>query len=436
MEILLVGLNHKIAPVEIRERLSASGEAVPELLRALLSRPYLQEAVYLSTCNRVEVYANVSSAHAGALEIKRFLAERAHCKESELPLYERRGDEAARHAFRVASSLDSMILGEPQILGQVKDAFSLATDAKAAGPVLQKLFQKTFQVAKRVRTETGIAKNAVSLSYSAVEIAKQILGDLSTRSILLIGAGKMSELALKHLKQAGCGEVMIANRSQERAEELAARLGGRPRSLSDLDLLLERADIVVSSTAAPGYVITARDVEQALKRRRGRQLVLVDLAVPRDVDPAVDSLHGVFSFNVDDLQRVTEENIKERQREAQAAENLISGEVGQFSSWRKSLGVVPTIVSLREKITGLAQNETEKALASLSHLPDKDKKAVEALMRSFVNKVLHEPTSQLKQASDEDAGRLAEAARLLFNLSSEPPPKEPAPVGTPIPQKK
>jgi glutamyl-tRNA reductase len=438
VEIVLIGLSHKIAPVEIRERLSATGDDAQALLRSLAQSPNLKEAVYLSTCNRVEIYAHVANPNAGTNEIKRFLAERAHCKESELPLYEKIGEEAAKHVFRVASSLDSMMLGEPQILGQVKDAFELASQTKTVGSVLNKLFQETFRVAKRVRTETEIAKNAVSLSYAAVELAKMVHGDLSSRSILLIGAGKMGELSMKHFHQSGCSEIMVANRSPERAQELASRLGGRPRSLSDLDLLLERADVVVSSTAAPNYVVTARDVEQVSRRRRGRPLVFVDLAVPRDIDPAVGSLGGVFLFDVDDLDKIIKENLKEREKEALAAERMIEHEVVQFSHWRKSLGVVPTIVSLREKITTLAQTETEKTMQlSLSHLSDKDKKAVEGLMRAVVNKILHEPTSKLRQSSEQDAAQLAEATRSLFQLSLDVP-KEPSPepVGAPIPQKK
>jgi glutamyl-tRNA reductase len=438
VEIVLIGLSHKVAPVEIRERLSASGDDAQVLLRSLAQRPSLQEAVYLSTCNRVEIYAHVTNHRSGIHEIKRFLAERAHCKESELPLYEKTGEDAAKHVFRVAASLDSMMVGEPQILGQVKDAFELATQSKTVGSVLNKLFQETFRVAKRVRTETEIAKNAVSLSYAAVELAKMVHGDLTSRSILLIGAGKMGELSMKHFRQNGCSEVVVANRSPERAAELAARLGGRPRSLSDLDLLLERADVVVSSTAAPNYVITARDVEQVLRRRRGRPLVFVDLAVPRDIDPAVNSLGGgIFLFDVDDLDKIIKENLKEREKEALVAERLIDHEVLLFSHWRKSLGVVPTIVSLREKITTLAQTETEKTLQlTLAHLSDKDKKAVEGLMRAVVNKMLHEPTLRLRQSSEQEAAMLAEATRSLFQLSLEPKAPSADPLGAPLPQKK
>jgi glutamyl-tRNA reductase len=432
MEIVLIGLSHKTAPVEIRERLSNSGDDARVFLQALSQRPSLQEAVYLSTCNRVEIYAHVTNPNLGTNEIRRFLAEHARCKESELPLYEKTGEEAAKHAFRVASSLDSMMIGEPQILGQVKDAFDLANQSKTVGSVLNRLFQETFRVAKRVRTETEIAKNAVSLSYAAVELAKMVHGDLTSRSILLIGAGKMGELSMKHFRQTGCSEVVVANRSAERAQELAARLGGRPRSLADLDLLLERADVVVSSTAAPNYVITARDVEQVLRKRRGRPIVFVDLAVPRDIDPAVNSLgSGVFLFDVDDLDKIIKENLKEREKAALAAEQLINHEVTQFSHWKKSLGVVPTLVSLREKFTGVAQQETEKTLQnSLAHLNDKDKKAVEGLVRAVVNKLLHEPTSRLRQSSEQEAAQLAEATRILFQLSLQPQKRE-EPVGDP-----
>jgi glutamyl-tRNA reductase len=276
----------------------------------------------------------------------------------------------------------------------------------------------------------------VSLSYAAVELAKMVHGDLSARSILLIGAGKMGELSMKHFRQSGCSEIVIANRSTERAQELAARLGGRPRTLSDLDLLLERADVVVSSTAAPNYVVTARDVEQVLRRRRGRPLVFVDLAVPRDIDPAVNSLgSGVFLFDVDDLDKIIKENLKEREKAALAAEQMITHEVTQFSHWKKSLGVVPTLVSLREKFSAVSQQETEKTLQStLAHLSDKDKKAVETLMRAVVNKILHEPTSRLRQSSEQEAAQLAEATRTLFQLSLQAP-QPPEPIGDPVPQK-
>lgn len=435
MEIILIGLNHKTAPVELREKLAAPEGEANTLLRGLVERPYLAEAVLLSTCNRVEVYAGAKSGHAGLSELRRFFAERAGARETELRglLYERHGVDATRHAFRVASSLDSMMLGEPQILGQVKDAFTYATSAKTVGPLLSRLFNKTFQVAKRVRTETGIAKNAVSLSYAAVEIARKVFSDLSKKTILLIGAGKMAELSLKHLQQAGCGEVMVANRSEARAQELAARLNARPRSLADLDLLLERADVVVSSTAAPGYVVTARDIEQAMKRRRGRPMVLVDLAVPRDIDPAADMLDGIYLFNVDNLEEVVANNLAERQREAQLAERLIEGEVVQFQSWMKSLDVVPTITGLRKKVQGIAQAELEKVAPSLSHLSEKDRALVERAINSVVNKILHEPSDRLKRAH-EDPARLAEVARYLFNLPAEDEP-ELAPAAAPAPKK-
>jgi glutamyl-tRNA reductase len=436
VEIILLGLNHKTAPVDVRERVATAETEAPSILRGLVERPYLAEAVLLSTCNRVEIYAGAKSAHAGLSELRRFLAERAGKRETDLAglIYERRGEEATRHAFRVASSLDSMMLGEPQILGQVKDAFTWANDAKTVGPLLNRLFTKTFQVAKRVRTETGIAKNAVSLSYAAVEIARKVFSDLSKKVILLVGAGKMAELSLKHLTQAGVGEVIVANRSEARAQELAARLGGRARSLADLDLLLERADVVVSSTAAPGYVITARDMEQAMRRRRGRPVVLVDLAVPRDIDPAADMLDGVYLFNVDNLEEVVANNLAERQREAQLAERLIEGEVVQFQSWLKSLDIVPTVTSLRKKVQGIAQAEYEKILPSLAHLGDKDRALIERAINGIVNKILHEPSDRLKRPS-EDPARLAEVARYLFNLSAAEEEAEPASNTAPAPKK-
>lgn len=441
LEIIVLGLSHKTAPVEIRERLAAPDGQLQEILQTLTGRPYIQEALYLSTCNRVEIYATAKSAHAGAAELRRFFTERAGCRESDLVkvLYEYQGQQAARHAFRVASSLDSMVLGEPQILGQVKGAFQSATEARTVGPILSRLFQKSFQVAKRVRTETGIAKNAVSLSYAAVELARKVLDDLSGKDILLLGAGKMGELSAKHLRQAGCGEIMVANRSPERAIELARRIGGRPRSLADLDLLLERADVVISSTAAPGYIVTARDMEPVVRRRRGRPLIMIDLAVPRDIDPQIASFDGVYTFDVDNLERVIEANLKERRREASVAEKLIEAEAAQFAAWLKGLDVVPTIVSLREKIQGIAAAECSRTLSTLSHLADRDRKAIEGLLRAVVNKILHEPTSRLRQSgSDEESGaRLAEAARLLFNL---PEPSlqesEAAPVAAPLEPKK
>ena len=365
--LFVAGMNHRTAPVAMREQLALEEEKIREILADLSGRGLLQEVMILSTCNRVEVYG--VAAVPGEARSQAFSQLGSHrgvaWRALEPLLYTATGDEAALHAFRVAASLDSMVLGEPQILGQVKDAFALAQSAGTAGPVLHALMSQAFSAAKRVRSETLVGRLAVSISYAAVELARRIFEGLEGKAVLLVGAGEMSELAARHLIDHGALPIYVANRTWSRAEELARGLGGVPVPFDQLEATLARVDIVITSTAAPEPVVTAAQVRAALHARRGRPLFFIDIAVPRNVEPAVNDLEGAFCYDIDDLRAVVESNLKERQREAQRAQALLKREVDKFVGRLQQLEVVPTIVSLREKLEAIRRAELERALARL-----------------------------------------------------------------------
>jgi glutamyl-tRNA reductase len=337
-------------------------------------------------------------------------------------VYTKTDDEAVRHAFRVASSLDSMLVGEPQILGQVKEAFALAQSARTVGPVLHALMAQAFSVAKAVRTETEVARHAVSVSFAAVELGRKIFGGLDGKSVLLVGAGEMAELAARHLVEHGVLAVHVANRTFSRAEELARRLGGTALPFDELYAMMARVDIVIASTAAPLPIIRAADVERALHARRARPLFFVDIAVPRNVEPAVNDLDNAFCYDIDDLRAVVESNLRERHREAQRAEALIAREVERFAARRRDLEVVPTIVSLKDKLEMLRRGELEKALGRLPHADDETRRVMEALSQAIVNKVLHAPVVKLRDSSRAGHGhRWIELISELFGLRGPGP---------------
>ncbi|HJV58929.1 MAG TPA: glutamyl-tRNA reductase, partial [Methylomirabilota bacterium] len=338
-------------------------------------------------------------------------------RELEPLLYTATGDEAALHAFRVAASLDSMVLGEPQILGQVKDAFALAQSAGTAGPVLHALMSQAFSAAKRVRSETLVGRLAVSISYAAVELARRIFEGLEGKAVLLIGAGEMSELAARHLVDQGALPVYVANRTWSRAQELARGLGGIPVPFDQIEATLALVDIVITSTAAPEPIVTAAQARAALEARRGRPLFFIDIAVPRNVEPAVNDLDGAFCYDIDDLRAVVESNLKERQREAQRAHALLEREVVKFVGRLQQLEVVPTIVSLREKLEAIRRAELERALARLPGAPEDTRRVMDALSQAIVNKVLHAPMVKLKDSSRAGHGRRwTEMISELFGL--------------------
>ena len=416
--IVVVGLSHHTAPLPVREAMAFSREKLPEALEKLRAEAGLEEAVILSTCNRVEIYGR--GKDAGTIDaVARFLAEYHGRPTSELlpHLYRLEGEDAVRHAFRVAASLDSMVLGEPQILGQVKAAYEAAAAATALGSVLNALRNRSVAAAKRARSETGIGHNAVSISFVAVELAKKIFGELRDRNVLLVGAGKMSELAARHLVRAGARASVLGGRRFERASELAAALGGRAAPFEALREELARAEIVISGTGAPGTVVERADVEAAQVARRHRPLFLIDIAVPRDIDPAAAKVPGVFLYDLDDLKAVADANLRERRKEAAAAEAIVEREIAEFMSWRKSLEVVPLLVELRQRGEEIRRHELEKARARLGSLTPEQEKAIDGLTSSIVNKILHPPTVHLKEiASNGHAPEHVGFIRKLLGL--------------------
>jgi len=420
MRIVLIGMNHKTAPVEIRERLQLDCEDGGPALAELLGIPEVREVLVLSTCNRVEVLARVADGEAAVERLKEFIFRQGNLDAAELErcLYVHRDREAVRHLFRVAASLDSLVMGEPQILGQVKEAYRRAVDHRATGVLLNRLVHHALRTAKRVRTETGIAGNAVSVSYAAVELAKKIFGGLPGKTILLIGAGEMSELAARHLLRQGVERILIANRTYARAEEMAAAFQGAPVAFDRLSEVLTEVDIVIASTGAPGYVVTAEMVAAALRRRRNRLLFLIDIAVPRDIDPAAGEIDNVYLYNIDHLQDVVDANRETRRAEAAKAEGIVAEEVALFEAWFNALAVVPTIVALRGKMEGIVRGELEKSAHWLGELPEEDRLRIEGLAASVVNKLLHDPITGLKEESREkDELPYVAAVRRLFKLS-------------------
>jgi glutamyl-tRNA reductase len=417
--LFVAGMNHRTAPVDVREQLALEEEKIREILAELSGRGLLEELMILSTCNRVEVYGVAAvPGEARSAAFTRLGSQRGlGWRDLEPLLYTVTGEEAALHAFRVAASLDSMVLGEPQILGQVKDAFALAQSAGTAGPVLHALMSQAFSAAKRVRSETEVGRLAVSISYAAVELARKIFDGLEGKSALLVGAGEMSELAARHLIDHGTLPLYVTNRTWSRAQELARSLGGVAVPFDQLDATLPMVDIVITSTAAREPIVTAEQARAALQARRGRPLFFIDIAVPRNVEPAVNDLDNAFCYDIDDLRSVVEANLKERQREALRAEALLGREVVKFSARLRQLEVVPTIVSLREKLESIRRAELERALGRLPGAAEETRLVMEALSQAIVNKVLHAPMVKLKDSSRAGHGRRwTEVISELFGL--------------------
>ena len=420
MQFSLIGLNHRTAPIEVREQLCFPEDALPEALRAVAALPNVREAMILSTCNRVEIMARTEDAAGNAIpDMVQFLAhyhQRSHAQ-IEPYLYQHRQGEAIRHIFRVASSLDSMIVGEAQILGQIKEAYAIARNAGTLRGPLEEALTRSFHVAKRVRTETGIATSAVSVSYAAVELAKKIFGSLNDKKILLVGAGKMSELAARHLVSTGKTQIYVTNRSPERAAQLAAALEGHAVPFAQMLQFAAQCDIVLTSTGATAYLITRADAQRMLAERKNRPMFLIDIAVPRNIDPAINKLDNIFLYDIDDLQQVVNSNMQERQKEAQTAEQIAVEEAEKFLSWLKTLDVVPTIVDLQEQLERVRQQELTRVAAQLGTLTPAQREAVEALTRGMMNKVLHSPIHQLKTLAQEPDGlHLVGIIRRIFNL--------------------
>ncbi len=420
MKVFVAGLNHKIADVDVREKLAFNGPKLEEGLTRFKELSGVEEAIILSTCNRVELYANVGDARKASESIKDFLSEFHNIKRGSLDnaLYFYDDTNAVRHVFRVASSLDSMVVGEPQILGQLKDAFDLALSKKTTGILLNKLMKKAISVAKRVRTETRIAENAVSISFAAVELAKKIFTDLSKRVFMLLGAGEMAELAAKHLISTGVKEVLVSNRTFERACELSKEFRGRPVKFEEFIQEMVRTDIVICSTGAPTYILTKNQMQKVMRERKQRQVFIIDISVPRNIDPEINDLDNVYLYNVDDLQGVVHANMFERQKEAEKAEKIIEEEIDTFLKWQSSLDSVPTIVALREKAEEIKKEELDKLLHKIPGIGEKEREAIEYMATALVNKLIHPPTAALKEAS-EDKDAMVATIRRLYGINGE-----------------
>ncbi len=421
MNIIVVGLSHKTATVEIREKVAFSPNQIEKPLKELVALDGIIEGVIVSTCNRVEIYATTRDIAGGIARIKRFMADYHHLALEllEQHLYSFHSEAAIRHVFRVASSLDSMVVGEPQILGQIKTSYGYAAEYKSSGIILNRFLHKAFSVAKRVRTETRIASSAVSVAFAAVELAKKILGDLSDKTIMLIGAGEMCELAAKHFLNSGAKGIMVTNRTFDRAARLAEEFGGEAVRFEELFEHLHRADIVLSSTGAPHCIIGPKDAEEVIKRRRFKPVFFIDIAVPRDIDPRVDDVENAYLFTVDHLQEIVQANLAQRGLEAEKAEEIINQEIGQFFKWLSTLEVTPAIVALRSRFDEIRRSELEKTISGWKELPPDAEKRLEALTLAIMNKLLHAPTSVLKQAGQ--GGRVdlyVDALRQLFELEA------------------
>lgn len=419
MNIIVVGLSHKTAPVEIRERVAFAPTAMDRPLHALVNLPGVTEGMIVSTCNRVELYATSREPEAATAQLRHFLADYhdLDLAEIEKHLYAYQGQDAIRHVFRVAASLDSMVIGEPQILGQIKTAYGYASEFKTSGVIVNRFLHKAFSVAKRVRTETEIASNAVSVSFAAVELARKIFANLEDKTVLLIGAGEMCELAARHFINNGVSSVLVTNRTYERAVKLAEEFQGKPILFDNFTEVLHRTDIVLTSTGAPNYILGAKRVEEVIKQRKRKPMFFIDIAVPRDIDPKVNDIDNAYLYDVDDLQGVVEANLNERRKEAKKAEAIIEQEIGQFYQWLCNLDVVPTIVSLRRKFEDIRQAELEKTFSNLRDLGKKERKAIEALTAAIINKALHQPITALKNIQNDPAGdNYVEALRTLFDL--------------------
>ncbi|MDP2681874.1 MAG: glutamyl-tRNA reductase [Deltaproteobacteria bacterium] len=422
MNLIVVGLSHKTAPVEIRERLSFPAQTIGEPLNRLCTAYEINEGVIISTCNRVEVFAVTRDIEKGLWQVKKFLSEYHNIPLEGLDkhLYAYTSEDAVRHIFRVSSGIDSMIIGEPQILGQVKDAYGYALQHKTAGVIMNKLFHKAFSVAKRIRTETKIGSSAVSVSYAAVELAKKIFGTLEGKIAMLIGAGEMAELAARHLLSSGVQEIIVANRTYEKAIEMAKGFNGTPIMFREFTHYLKKVDIVIASTAAPKFIIHPEQIEEVIKERKNRSMFFIDISVPRNIDPLINNIDNIYLYNVDDLQGVVEANLKERAKEAKEAEAIINEELGNFHRWVKSLDVVPTIVALKKKFEEIRKGEMEKALSGMNNLQEKDKETIDAMTKAIINKVVHDPVTHLKKEANKVEGDFyIEAARKLFDLDAE-----------------
>lgn len=418
-DILVIGLNHKTAPVEIRERLAFSQEETTQALNALHHEDNIRELALLSTCNRVELIMAAKNSVKAVETAKSVMASHKTIPVAKFDqmLYILKGDDAVRHIFKVASSLDSLVVGEPQILGQIKDAYRLAIKYKTSSVILNRLFHRTFFIAKRVRTETGIGDHAVSVSYAAIELARKIFGNLQGKKALLVGAGEMAELAVEHLLRHQTGDLYVVNRTFEHGVTLARRFNAQAMRFEELSDCLKKVDIVISSTGAPDFVIRRDAMKKIMRIRKNRPLFFIDIAIPRDIDPQINHLSNVYVYDIDDLKGVIDENIEDRKKEALKAERMIDEAVIHFRKWYESLSVVPTIVAIRQKMDRIAKTEIHKTLKSLDNLSESDCQAIHRMGDALVSKMLHDTIMALKQNSRyRDKALHLDITRRLFNL--------------------
>lgn len=420
MNIFVVGLNHKTADIDVREKLAFNGQKLEDGLMRLKTLSEIKEAVILSTCNRVEMYTNVKDTVKAYESIKDFISEFHGLDRGSLEksLYAYENLAAVKHVFRVASSLDSMVVGEPQILGQIKDAFEFALRKKTTGILLNKLMKKAISVAKRIRTETKIAENAVSISFAAVELAKKIFTDLSTKSVMLLGAGEMAELAAKHLMSSGVKEVLVANRTYETGCSLAKEFNGRAVKFENFVHEIANTDIVICSTGASKYVLLKEQMHYVMKERKHKPVFIIDISVPRNIDPEINNIDNVYLYDVDDIQGVVDSNVQGRQKEAEKAEAIITDEIETFQKWQSSLDAVPTIVALRDRADAIRKEELERLLNKLSGLGEKEKKDIEYMANAITNKLIHPPTAALKEDA-EDKDILIATIKRLYGLNEK-----------------
>jgi glutamyl-tRNA reductase len=422
VHLLLVGASHRTAPVELRERLDFGSRGLDAAVRALAERQSAAEAVVISTCNRAELYVVCEQPSAAVDDLVGFIADFHQLSAEQIRphLYSHVDHEAARHLFRVSSGLDSMVVGEPQILGQIKEAYSVATTVQTAGPLLNKLFHWAFGVGKRVRTETALAEGAVSVSFAAVSLAKKIFGNLNGRRVLVIGAGEMGKLTAIHLKAQGVASVVITSRTLAHAQQLAEEVGGTVAAWSTLPQALLEADIVITSTGSSTPILSKAQVKEAVPASRTRPLFLIDIAVPRDVDPRAAEIEQVFLYNIDDLQSIVRENLQKRGHEVSRAEQIVEEEVTKFASWHRSREAVPTIVALRQRFEAVRRAELERLEPKLSSLPPEARSRVEDVTRLIIEKLLLQPTEQLKRTDDsERVAQYTEALTRLFGLDRD-----------------
>ncbi|KGX88063.1 glutamyl-tRNA reductase [Pontibacillus marinus] len=422
MHVLVVGVNYKTAPVEIREKLTFSENDVTEAMKSLNHQKSVLENVIISTCNRTEIYAVVDQLHTGRYYIKQFLADWFQIDKAEfspfLSMYE--ADGAIEHLFRVTCGLDSMVIGETQILGQMKQSFLQAQEANTTGTMFNQLFKQAVTLAKRSHKETEIGENAVSVSYAAVELSKKIFGDLLNKHVVILGAGKMGELAAKNLHGSGVKKVTVVNRTYEKAQELAAEFNGQAKSMQDLNETLETADILISSTGASDYVITKESLQSVHKKRKGRPLFLVDIAVPRDLDPSLDDLDSVFLYDIDDLQGIVDANLEARKEAAEAIELMIEAEIVTFKEWLQTIGVVPVISALRNKALNIQSETMESIERKMPDLTEREKKVLNKHTKSIINQMLKQPILQAKEyAAEPNAEQQLEMFKQIFGIEEE-----------------